>query len=814
MRILCFFAALITCPLALAGTFTVTNTSDTGAGSLRQAIIDANNNAGLDTIAFNIPGSGVHTITLGSSLPDITSPVIIDGYTQPGATPNTLAIGDNAHLLIRIDGGTIGTMLFLCNPSTCGGSGFSSDGSTIRGLCLVKSNNGAGLMIDTGSNNNRVAGNFLGVDTDGTTVVSNGAPITILSGASGNTVGGTSPADRNVIASNAGQTLTDVGGDNTLVQGSYFGVNAAGTAAIGSAQNGIIIETGGGSTIGGSATGAGNVINATNIGVQIAQGNLFFPLTNHTVQGNLIGTDATGTIALHTLSHGINLGSSANTTIGGSTAGAGNVIATAGGGIDIFNSPTGLVIQGNKIGTDITGTVSLGNSFCGIHVSESASTTGGLIGGLGAGQGNTIAFSGTNGISIANGNTGWAILGNSIHDNTGLGITLGGRCGDLTARPTPNDSCDSDTGPNNLQNYPVLTSVSSSGGITNITGTLNSAANTTYRVEFFGNDAIDPTGFGEGKTFVGFANVNTDANCTASFNVNLPQIAEGQRVTATATDPSGNTSEFSAALGQLLNISTRLRVQTGENVLIGGFIITGSDPKKVIIRGIGPSLSGTVSGFLANPTLELHAGSTTLATNDDWKINDQTGQSQQAEIEATTIPPTNDLESAIVKTLPAGSAGYTAVLRGKNNTTGIGVVEAYDLDQAANSKLANISTRGLVETGDQLLIGGFIAGNGLTKVIVRAIGPSLINSGVQGALQDPTLELHDGNGGTIATNDNWKVRSDGSSQRAEIEATTIPPTNDSESALVQTLAPGNYTAVVQGVNNTTGIAVVEVYALN
>src|ERR1700748_1635788 len=145
MRILCFFAALITCPLALAGTFTVTNTSDTGAGSLRQAIIDANNNAGLDTIAFNIPGSGVRTITLGSSLPDITSPVIIDGYTQPGATPNTLAIGDNAHLLIRIDGGTIGTMLFLCNPSTCGGSGFSSDGSTIRGLCLVKSNNGAGL---------------------------------------------------------------------------------------------------------------------------------------------------------------------------------------------------------------------------------------------------------------------------------------------------------------------------------------------------------------------------------------------------------------------------------------------------------------------------------------------------------------------------------------------------------------------------------------------------------------------------------------------------------------------------------------------
>ena len=178
-----------------------------------------------------------------------------------------------------------------------------------------------------------------------------------------------------------------------------------------------------------------------------------------------------------------------------------------------------------------------------------------------------------------------------------------------------------------------------------------------------------------------------------------------------------------------------------------------------------------------------------------------------------TIPPTNDLESALVRTLPANNAGYTAIVRGKNNTTGIGVVEAYDLDQTANSKLANISTRGFVETGNNVLIGGFIAGNGQTKVIVRAIGPSLTNAGVTNPLQDPTLELHDGNGITIRSNDNWKIREDGSSQQAEIEATTIPPTNDSESALVQTLAPGNYTAIVRGVNSTTGIAVVEVYNL-
>jgi hypothetical protein len=262
---------------------------------------------------------------------------------------------------------------------------------------------------------------------------------------------------------------------------------------------------------------------------------------------------------------------------------------------------------------------------------------------------------------------------------------------------------------------------------------------------------------------------------------------------------------------KLLNISTRMRVQTGENVLIGGFIITGSDLKRVIIRGIGPSLAGAgVPGALSDPTLELHQGSTTLATNDNWKTRPD-GTSQQAEIEATGIPPTNDLESALVATVAPGA--YTAILAGKNGTTGIGLVEVYDLAQGANSKLANISTRGFVDSGDNVMIGGFIAGPtsaGNASVLVRAIGPSLP---VNGALQDPTLELHDGNGATLATNDNWKTRPDGTSQQAEIEATMIPPTNDLESALVRTLPPGNYTAIVRGKNNTTGIGLMEVYNL-
>src|ERR1700674_608151 len=258
----------------------------------------------------------------------------------------------------------------------------------------------------------------------------------------------------------------------------------------------------------------------------------------------------------------------------------------------------------------------------------------------------------------------------------------------------------------------------------------------------------------------------------------------------------------------LANISTRLKVETGDNAAIAGFIVTGPQDKKVIIRAIGPSLG--LAGQLENPTLELYQGTTLLASNNNWKINDQTGLSQQAEIEATTIPPTKDLESASVAILPANSAQYTAVVRGVNNTTGIGLVEVYDLDRAANSKLANISTRGFVQTGDNVLIAGTIVlGQTSQKVIVRGIGPSL-PANVAGKLANPTLQLVDGNGTQVASNDNWR-----SDQEVDITASTVAPTNDAESAIVATLS-GNgsrYTAILRGFNNTTGIALVEVYAL-
>jgi len=272
---------------------------------------------------------------------------------------------------------------------------------------------------------------------------------------------------------------------------------------------------------------------------------------------------------------------------------------------------------------------------------------------------------------------------------------------------------------------------------------------------------------------------------------------------------------------QLGNISTRAFVQTGDNVMIGGFIVQGTGPKRVIIRAIGPELSQYgVPDPLANPRLELHnAAGALIGSNDDWQhtiIGGVITRNQVSDIQNSGHAPTNAAESAIIADLPPGN--YTAIVRGVNNTTGVGLVEVYDLNNSASSILANISTRSFVQTDDNVMIGGFIVqGMGAKKVIIRAIGPELSQFGVPDPLANPTLELHNAAGALIGSNDDWQHTIIGGvitrSQVVDIQNSGHAPTDPSESALIAELPPGNYTAIVRGVNNTTGVALVEVYDL-
>jgi Beta-propeller repeat len=271
----------------------------------------------------------------------------------------------------------------------------------------------------------------------------------------------------------------------------------------------------------------------------------------------------------------------------------------------------------------------------------------------------------------------------------------------------------------------------------------------------------------------------------------------------TKVSETAQPSTLTTCPSQLLNIATRTRVLTGDGVLIAGFTVTGNDSagKRMLIRGLGPSLN--VPGALANPILELYdsfAGNPPFVTNDDWMSN-------RAEVEATGIPPSNDLESAIVITLQPGA--FTVVLRGQNNGVGIGVVEVYDLNPTVPATLANISGRGFVGTGDSVMIGGFIVGGdgqADARVVLRGLGPSLAAFGVTNALQTPTLELKNANGTTLTSNDDWQQ-----GQPTEINQLNLAPSDSRESALVAALPHGNYTTILRGKNNTTGVGVVEVY---
>ncbi|HEY6118516.1 MAG TPA: FG-GAP-like repeat-containing protein [Pyrinomonadaceae bacterium] len=577
-------------------TFTVTNTNDAGPGSLRQAILDANSNPGLDSISFNIPGSGVRTISPLSALPNITDSLTIDGTTQPGFAGVPL---------IEIEGSQAGDSngLFL-----------TAGNCTVRGLTINRFfelrgvNFGHQIYVDITSSHNRIEGNLINTNNQGTGPADN--PFNLLQSgiflenSPDNVIGGTTTAARNVISGTKqiALELNGVGSARNLIQGNFIGTDITGTVAVPNGFRGISVF-GPNNIIGGTVPGAGNVIsnNAPYGIIMDSDGNI--------IQGNFIGTDVTGKIPMPNFVSGISLGDVSDTTIGGTSPNGRNVISGHRQyGIDISASGSGFIVEGNYIGTDSTGTVAIGNLQAGINIgntidslvadnlisgnpgygihlfgiSASASRgtvirnnrigtdvtgaaplpngevgiyidgTGGiLIGGTDGTGANKIAFNNRGGVYVG---LAWdtAIRQNEIFSNGGLGIDLApiGCNYLLGCRGTvvPNDSCDADNGGNHLQNFPVISAAgpANTGGGTVIQGSLNSIANQSYVLDFFSNDNCDSSGNGEGQHFIGSTSVNTGDTCETIYSVLLPaNIPQGKSITVTATDSNGNTSEFS-----------------------------------------------------------------------------------------------------------------------------------------------------------------------------------------------------------------------------------------------------------------------------
>jgi len=727
----------------LANCYLVNTTSDTlnpscdlsgvGTCSLRDALtkvaLSSNN-----VIHFAI-GTGQQTIILLSDLPDIVvGDVTIDGTTQPGYAGVPL---------IEIKRGTSGTAKHGLRTRQMNGR-LIAKGLVINGFIGVCSAGitCAAIILSESSDLVRPGGHTIKncyIGTDVTGAIADGNQIGIADNSEGgNTFGGTTAADRNVISGNqTGITIGFTAGAGysvqSMIQGNYFGTNAAGNALL---SNVYGVWTGApfpgftpGILVGGSAPGAGNLFaTTTGNGVEldlgtndVVQGNTFgldatgmislginqgivlrgevnativnnkiainpnggstgiflssfglsfIPTTGAVVQGNFIGTDVTGNHALQGGGQGIQIEINARSNlIGGTGPGQGNVIGGFHDGILITGGfgqnpgSTGNVIQGNRIGIGIGG-APIPNITNGINVNSPEGKT--VIGGVNPGEGNIIAFNGTNipassvpGITVQSGE-GNRISGNSIYGNTGLGIDIG-RDG-----VTANDPCDPDIGPNKRQNFPVLTSVTG-GTSTRIQGTLNSTANTLYRLEFFASNACDPLGNGPGQSFIGYLDVTTDGNCNATFDVTyLYATVGGQPVTATATDPSGNTSEFSACRGSVLTQAAALLVDPaadgglsdGNGVLEPGeSVFVRPSWKNVSSDGI--SLTGTASSFTgpAGPVYTLKDSTADyglVASGATSNCSSATGNCYEVGVSNPPNRPSTHWDAMLTETLSTG----------------------------------------------------------------------------------------------------------------------------------------------------------------
>jgi hypothetical protein len=616
---------------SLPSTFVVTNVNDAGAGSLRQAILSSNATTsedgedGPNQIFFNIPGTSVHTIFVGSTthqpLPVITFPVGIDGAsTQPGASVNTLSVGDNSVLRIELDGSKLGPgfngldlqcggclvaglMIDNFRPTTgespvggnailaevadniivgnflglhgSGGRGTFSNGSDVTlgagssfnkigglapNLRNILSGAGAGVIIpSTGSPEfNLIDGNYIGTDPTGTRAVPNENGV--MDSGVATTIGGSISSDgglgfANVISGNrnAGVDLSDSIGDPldplaTTVDGNLIGVNAAGTAALSNGGFGILASGGSAGSsfvIGGTGSGAGNVIGGDGIGIELTDAGASSGTNGEQVLDNFIGTNANAThnfvgdVGIF-LEGGVATQGVANTTI------AGNVIDNQlEAGVDIFGvSAKNNVVQGNFIGTDHTGTLARGNAI-GVQVAHGAHNNIIGIGGTGGGAGNVIAHNTGAGVVIGGSLTDDATVGNTVRGNSifanGFGIALG------NDGVIPNRTVNPSSGPNNFQNVPVLTSATDPVlGRTVVLGSLHSAPNETFVIDFYASATADKSGFGQGQVYLGREVVTTNENGTATIDfVVTPGTLWGTEISATATDVGGDTSEFS-----------------------------------------------------------------------------------------------------------------------------------------------------------------------------------------------------------------------------------------------------------------------------
>jgi hypothetical protein len=621
-------AVLFAAATASANTYTVTSIADSGAGTLRQAILDANANPGADTIAFNVVGSGVHTIALASPLPTVTDPVTVDGYTQAGAAANTnpTDMGLNTVLQVEIDCTAVGA-------ASCWKVG--ADDVTIKGLVVNRAPQYEIDVLD-GHQSFVLEGCFLGTDAAGTQVLDpfHGG-LEFHQDHQNGRVGGTTPAARNLLAvKNGSGTLLAVGPPGFvggLVAGNLMGTDITGKLDLNTSTFALNMLGGTNTVIGGTSADARNVING---GINLGSGSTGNDATGNFIQGNFIGTDVTGTVEFLCGGECIRV-SDKNNTIGGSAAGAGNRIggASSGPAIRLQTKASGTVIQGNFIGTDETGTVRLFIADRGINVFQVAG--GVTIGGIHPGEGNVISNCGLAAIGVQDSGTA-TIRGNSIFDNPGITPTNGLGI-DLYTNSTPgvtfNDAGDADTGPNGFQNYPIITSVTYGASTTTVNGTLSSAPSTIYDVDFYGNPLCvrRPQDTPEGRIFLGTQPVTTDGSGEATFSAVLPVgVEDGSAVTATATDPAGNTSEFSPRFAIVstppsgdahaagLTIQG-LAFQNGATVTVGGqpalsvvvtdgHTITATTPSvpegsvnDIVVTNPGGAESGTIPrGFLGD----------------------------------------------------------------------------------------------------------------------------------------------------------------------------------------------------------------------